>query len=182
MSFFYTYVATLVVGTTASFIGAQKSADAQEKAGKLQQKAASQAARNEELQAAETVSRERVNKRRALARYRAMLAGQSGLSVEGSVLDAFTETAGRMEMEVQDIARAGAMNAANLRSQGETALWEARAGALGTRISSYGTLLSSASSLASTGYSNGWFGGTSQPAGGTNTTGGTASSGMTAVT
>ena len=151
MSFFYTAVATMVVGSAVSFIGSRQSADAQEKAGEAQQKASAQAARNEELQAAENVRRERVNKQRELARYRAQLAGTSGLSMQGSVLDAFAETAGRFELEAQDNARAGSMNAENLRSRGDVALWEARAGALGTRISAYGTLLSDIGSTASYG-------------------------------
>jgi len=151
MSFFYTAMATMVVGSAISFIGSQQSADAQEDAGEARQKAAAQAARNEELQAAENARRERVNKRRELARYRARFAGTSGLSMSGTMQDAFAETAGHFELGVQDQSRQASMQAANLRSQGDTALWESRATALGTRISSYGTLLSDVGSMASYG-------------------------------
>jgi hypothetical protein len=141
-------IAVMLAGAATSFVGAQKSADAAEDAGKAQQEAAAAAARNEELQTAENVRRERVNNRRRLARLRADL-GQTGLAMGGSLQDAFTETAGRMELASQDQTRAGNMNAGNIRSQGDMALWEARNQAIGTRISSYGTLLSDASSIGS---------------------------------
>lgn len=134
-------------GAATSYVGSQKAADAAEDAGRAQRDAAAQAARNEELQTAENIRRERDKKARDLARIRATLGG-SGLTMEGSIEDAFTEAAGRMEVAIQDKARAGAMDAQNLRNQGDMALWEARNEALGTRISSYGTLLSSAGAMA----------------------------------
>lgn len=143
---FYIALAMAAAGAATSYIGAQKSADAAEDAGKAQQEAAAQEARNEELQTAENVRRERINNQRKLARLRVSL-GTSGLAMGGSLQDAFTETAGTMELAVQDQARAGAMNAGNIRSHGDMALWEARNQAIGTRISSYGTLLSDVSSM-----------------------------------
>lgn len=140
------YIA-MALSAVTSFVGAQQSADAAEDAGKAQQQAAAQQARNEELQTAEAISRERDNKRRSLARLRATL-GQTGLAMEGSLQDAFIDTAGRLELDIQDKARAGAMNAQNLRSHGDMALWEARNQAIGARISSYGTLLSGFGSMA----------------------------------
>ncbi|RYD18902.1 MAG: hypothetical protein EOP88_20940 [Verrucomicrobiaceae bacterium] len=133
------YIA-MALSAVTSFVGAQQSADAAEDAGKAQQEAAAQQARNEELQTAEEISRERVNKRRRLARLRADL-GQTGLAMGGSLADSFSETAGTMELALQDKTRAGNMEAQNLRSHGDMALWEARNQAIGTRISSYGSLL-----------------------------------------
>lgn len=133
-------IAVMLAGAATSYIGAQQSADAAEEAGKAQQEAAARQARNEELQTAEAINRERVNKRRRLARLRADL-GQTGLAMGGTLADSFTETAGTLELGIQDRARAGAMEAGNLRSQGDMALWEARQQAIGTRISSYGSLL-----------------------------------------
>jgi len=137
-------VAIAAVGATVTFIGQQKAADAAEEAGKMQKKAADQNARNTELQTAENIRRERVNNRRRLARMRSDMAGTSGLVFDGTMEDAFLETAGQMELQIQDTAREGSMEAANSRSAGAMAQWEARAQATATRIQSYGTLISSA--------------------------------------
>ncbi len=71
--------------------------------------------------------------------------------------DAFTETAGRLEVGIQDQARAGALNASNLQSQGDMALWESRAQASATRLSGYGTLLTDFSGIAATAVKSGAF-------------------------
>jgi hypothetical protein len=147
----------MVVGAGLSFMGSQKAAAAAEDAGEAQRDAANAQARNEELQTAENVRRERQNNRRDLARARAVMAGTSGMAMGGSLQDAFVETAGRLELEVQDKARAGAMDANNITSQGEMALWEAKAKASSTRMASYGTLLSSVSGIASYGSQSGVF-------------------------
>jgi hypothetical protein len=146
---FLPYIAAILtgVGAVASFVGQKQAAAATEEAGKAQAKAAAAAAHNEELQTAEAVRRERVNKRRRLARMRADV-GASGLVMDGSTMDTFAETAGIMELQIQDSARAGAMNAQNIRSQGDMALWEARTSAGAQRFASYGTLLQGGASLA----------------------------------
>lgn len=136
-------------GTAVSYVGAKNAADAAEEAGKAQKAAADAAARNEELQAAESIKRERLNKRRRLARMRSEL-NAGGVVMGDSTMDVFKETAGREELAIQDAARASNMDAANVRSQGNLALWEGRTAAVGQRISSYGTLISGASNVAST--------------------------------
>ena len=141
-------IAAMVASAATSFVGAQKSADAAEEAGRFQQKAADESARNVEIQNAENIRRERVNKRRRLARMRTQMAGTSGLVFEGTMQDAFTETAGQMELTIQDSARESAMMAQNTRSQGDMQLWQAKSQASAARIQSYGTLLSDASSIA----------------------------------
>lgn len=145
---YYIAIAAMVAGAATSYVGAQKSADAAEEAGNLQRKAAEENARNQELQNAENIRRERVNKRRRLARMRTAMAGTSGLVFDGTMEDAFTETAGQMELTIQDSARESAMSAQNTRSQGDMALWQAKSQASAARIQSYGTLLSDASSIA----------------------------------
>jgi hypothetical protein len=67
-----------------------------------------------------------------------------------------------MELEIQDAARAGRMEAANTRSAGNLALWESRVGALATRTEATGSLLSSVSSTAGVAYNSGAFS-SSQP-------------------
>lgn len=141
----YAAAIAAVAGAATSYVGSQKAADAAEDAGKAQQEAANAAARNEEMQAAESIRRERLNKRRRLARLRSQM-NAGGVLMEDSSLDVFKETAGSMELSIQDAARSSNMDAANARSQGDMAMWEARSAALGQRIQGYGTLLSSASS------------------------------------
>jgi len=142
----YAAIAAAAVGAGVSYVGAQKAADAADQAGKQQKEAADAAARNSELQAAESIRRERINKRRRLARLRSdMNAG--GVVMADSTMDVFAETAGREEINIQDAARTSNMDAANTRNQGSMSLWEARASARATRISSYGTLLSDTSKV-----------------------------------
>lgn len=152
----FTWIAliAMIAGAATSFVGAQQSAKAAEDAGEAQKAAADASARNEELQNAEAIKRERINKRRRLARMRAAH-GTSGLVMSDSSMDVFAETAGTMELQIQDAARAGNMEAANMRNQGSMALWEARTQAAATRMSSYGTLLSDASGVAGYGMRSG---------------------------
>jgi multidrug efflux pump subunit AcrA (membrane-fusion protein) len=153
---FFLAIASLImsaVGAGVSYVGSQQAAKAAEDAGRAQQAAADAAARNAELQAAENTSRERVNARRRLARMRAGMAGTSGLVFDGSMQDAFTETAGQFELQIQDAARSAHMDAANKRSQGDMALWESRAQSMAIKTRSYGTLLTDGAALAKTGYS-----------------------------
>jgi hypothetical protein len=150
----YVYLAIAAASAAYSYSAAQESAKAQEQAGLYQKQAADQQARNVELTNAENIRRERTNKKRRLARIRTGMAN-SGLVMEGSIEDAFVETAGVMELEIQDAARAGQMDAANLRSAGNLSLWESRVGALATRTEATGSLLSSAASMTGTAYNSG---------------------------
>jgi hypothetical protein len=149
---FYIYLAAAAVSAAYSYDQSRKSAKAQEQAGLYQKMAADQKARNTALETAEADRRMRVNKKRQLARLRAGMAGTSGLVMEGSLEDAFTETAGRLELEILDANRRGAMEAANQQSAGDLALWEARTQAVATRVEATGSLLSSVGSIASGAY------------------------------
>ena len=152
----FTWIAiiAMIAGAATSFAGAQQSAKAAEQAGDAQKAAADAAARNTELESAEAIKRERVNKRRRLARLRTAQ-GASGLVMGDSSMDVFAETAGIMELQIQDAARAGNMEAANQRNAGSMSLWEARTQAASTRMASYGTLLSDASGVAGYGMRSG---------------------------
>lgn len=147
----YLAMGLAAAGSVMSFVGQRNAAKATEQAGEAQAKAAAAAAHNEELQTAEAVRRERINKRRRLARMRADV-GTSGLVMSGSTMDTFSESAGMMEIQIQDRARAGAMAGQNMRSQGEMALWESRTSAASQRFASYGTLLEGAASVAGAAY------------------------------
>lgn len=150
MSMMYVGIATAVVsiiGAGVSYAGAQEQADNVEKQAQMEQDAAQAAASNEEQQAAESIKRERVNKRRRLARMRSQM-NAGGVVMSDSTMDVFAETAGREELAIQDAARSSNMDAANLRSQGAAAMWEGRALARATRISAYGSLLSDSSKIA----------------------------------
>lgn len=152
MSMMYVGIASVVVsaiGAGVSYAGAQAQAKAAEEQGRAQVKAADAAARNAELQAAENIRRERINKRRRLARLRSSM-NAGGVVMSDSSMDVFAETAGREELAIQDAAREANLDAANTRNAGAVAGWEARALARATRVSSYGTLLSDASKTATT--------------------------------
>lgn len=160
----YVYLALAAASAAYSYSASQDAAEATEEAGVIQQKAANQQARNTELEQAEAVRRMRDNKRRQLARIRSGM-NTSGLVFEGSLEDAFGETAGRLELEIQDAARAGSIQAQNQRSAGELALWEAKTQAVATRVEATGSLLSSGASMAGTSYSayqSGAFGGSAK--------------------
>jgi hypothetical protein len=155
----YVYLAIAAASAAYSYDQSRKSAKAQEEAGVYQKMASDQAARNTALQNAENIRRERINKKRRLARLRTGMAGTSGLVMEGSLEDVFAESAGRMELEIQDMARAGAMDAANQQRAGDISLWEARTGAVATRAQATGSLLSSAASIVGGAYMSGAFSG-----------------------
>jgi hypothetical protein len=150
MSMMYVGIASVVVsaiGAGVSYMGSKQAAEAAEEQGRAQQAAANAAARNEELQNAENIRRERLNKRRRLARLRSQM-NAGGVVMSDSSMDVFAETAGNMELAIQDSAREGNLAASNMRNEGAVSAWEARALARATRVASYGTLLSSASQTA----------------------------------
>jgi hypothetical protein len=155
-SMLYVGIAGVVVsaiGAGVAFTGAQQQAAAAEQQGKDQQAAANASAANAEQQAAENIRRERINKRRRLARLRSSM-NAGGVLMSDSSMDVFAETAGREELALQDTARESNMDAANTRNSGNIAGWEARALARATRVSSYGNLLSDSSKIATSAASN----------------------------
>jgi hypothetical protein len=140
---FYIVMAVLAAASTAISVDASNdAAKAQEQQGLLAADAAKKAARNEFLQNEENLKRERDNKKRRLARVRSGMIGGSGMVMDGSMEDAFVETAGRMELEIQDAARAGSMQVQGIRDQGALSLWEARTAAVASRVEASGSLLS----------------------------------------
>lgn len=146
----YVGIATAVVsaiGAGVSYMGSQQASKAAEQQGRAQVKASEASARNAELQAAENIRRERINKRRRLARLRSGM-NSGGVVMADSSMDVFAETAGREELAIQDAAREGNLDATNTRNAGSIAGWEARAMARATRVASYGTLLSDSSKIA----------------------------------
>jgi hypothetical protein len=169
----YIALAMAAVGGAVSYVGQQKAADAAEDAGKAQKEAADAAARNEEMQTAENVRRERITRQRRLARLRSQM-NAGGVVMADSSMDVFAETAGITELQVQDIGRSGQLASTNYRNDGAMSLWEARSQAAATRISSYGTLLATGSSMAgiSMDYSRYRTTGGGQSAGGTQAAGG----------
>ena len=145
MSMAYIAIAVTVIGAGVTYAGQQSAAKAADKAADQQQDAAEASAQNQEAQTAETIRRERINKRRALARLRSSM-NAGGVTMSDSSMDVFAETAGTQELAIQDIGREGNLQAQNQRTGGALAQWEGKAQANATRIQSYGNLLSSVSS------------------------------------
>ena len=145
MSMAYIAIAVTVIGAGVTYAGQQQAAKAADQVADQQKEAADASARNVELQTAETIRRERLNKRRALARLRSSM-NAGGVTMSDSSMDVFAETAGTQELAIQDIGREGNLASQNQRTAGAIAQWEGRAQANATRIQSYGNLLSSVSS------------------------------------
>lgn len=161
-----------IVGTLAStglqMYGQHQSAKAQMEAAKYNAKAARLSAEynlklaeneatNSENQTSEGVKRQRISNRSALADLRNRSASSGLRTTTGVPLMVAGESAGRMEIGIQDAVRASSMQAASLRAKGKMGLWEAdAAGKMGlweaaqaksaSRIAMLGTAISGATS------------------------------------
>lgn len=113
------------VGTGVSIYGQAQAANAAQDAAAYNNKLAEQAARNKELEAVEAIKRERDANRARLGEIRARLGTTGTLADEGSPLLILGESAGRLELGIQDAARNASMQAAAMRAQGKMGLWEA---------------------------------------------------------
>ena len=141
-----------LASAAVSAAGGMASSKATRKAAERQRQVAEMEARNTELQTAENMNRMRANAQRRLARLRSGAADSGVVSTSGSTAEVFAETEGRLELEVQDAARSGAMEAQNIRSAGENAAWEGRARAAAMKIKTYGTLISDVGRAARSAY------------------------------
>ena len=120
-----------------------------------------QQAKHEEETAMENMRRKRENNRRAIARQRATGA-RSGLKETGAVAGVLTDTAERLQSDVDDIWNSASLRAEQLRGQAKMSLWEtdsraaqirygAAASKQASKYSIYGTLASGAAKTAKAG-------------------------------
>lgn len=132
-------LATAAVGTGVAIYGQQQQAKTQERAAKYNNELANAEARNRELETAEGIKRQRVQKRREMARLRNNLAGSGSLTTTGTPLAILGESSSNLELGIADAARASNMQAAAFRSQGKMGLWEASQARSAANISSVAT-------------------------------------------
>lgn len=84
-------------------------------------------ARNREVETTVGIQRQRASNREALAALRTRMAASGVQTTTGTPLILAGESAGRLEIGIQDAARTAAMQAASLRAQGRMGIWEADA-------------------------------------------------------
>jgi hypothetical protein len=161
-----------VVGTAMSIQGQRAAAQAQQQQAQYQIALETQTAqwnadqsrkqaKLEEETAMENMRRKRENNQRAIARQRATGA-RSGLKETGAVADVLTDTAERLQSDVDDIWRSASERSEQLRGQAQMSLWEnssrtnqikygAAASKQASKYSIYGTLAKGLGSAASAG-------------------------------
>ena len=141
MSSVFTAIAigATVVGTAVSVYGQVQAGNAAEDAAKYNNKLAEMEARNTELENMEAIKRERESNRSKLSELRNQMAGTGFLTTSGSALLLQGETAGRLELGIQDAARSANMKAASLRAEGAMGLWEGKQAKTAAYISATAT-------------------------------------------
>lgn len=142
----YITLALLAASTGTAVYSQQQQAKSQERAAAYNARLAENEAKNREAESHEAIRRQRIENRRKLSRIRAQLASQGTLTTTGSPLAILGESAGNMELALQDAKRASDMQAASFRSQGQMGLWEADQAKAAANISSAATVLNGATS------------------------------------
>ena len=164
--------ASTAYGTMMSIQGQRAAQAAQQQQAKYQIDLANQTAqwnaeqnrlqaKHEEETAMENMRRKRENNQRAIARQRAQGA-RSGLQETGAVADVLTDTAERLQSDVDDIWNSASLRAEQLRGQAKMSLWEtdsraaqirygAAASKQASKYSIYGTMAKGAAGLGSAG-------------------------------
>lgn len=145
-------IAASAVGTGVSVYSQNQQAKSQELAAKYNNDLAEAEAKNAELEAAERMKRQQIEKRQHMGRVRAELAAQGTLTTSGTPLAILGETSAMANLAIADAARASNMQAASYRSQGKMGLWEAAQFRSASNISNIGTGLQGLSSAAGSYY------------------------------
>lgn len=139
-----------LIGTLAStgvqMYGQRQAAQAEMQAAQYNQRLAEQEAANRETETRAGIARQRVSNREALAELRNRMAFSGVQTTTGTPLLVAGESAGRMEIEIQDAARRANIEAASLRAKGRMGIWEAQQAKAATRINLLATGLKGASS------------------------------------
>lgn len=135
------------IGAALSAYSGISQAQAAKDAGKAQNKAAEAEAKNQELQNAEQMKREREKSSRALSTIRARLAGTGTVTDQGTPLAILGENVGNMELSFQDAARTNSMQLASIRANGAMAKWQGNQAYKAGMISTAGNLLSSTADI-----------------------------------
>jgi len=141
---------TQVASGVVQYRAAQKSAEAAETVADYNAKILQDQAINAQLEAAEQSRRDRVLARKFLGAQRAQYAG-AGVLMAGSPLEVLGETAGLLELEIQDRTRKAEMDRRLAMSKSAMTRWEGAQLASGYRKQGVASILSTASNLAKMG-------------------------------
>jgi len=114
-----------LAATGLSIYGQHQASKAQTAAAKYNDQLAQSEAANREQETRVGIQRQRVSNREALAGLRTRMAASGVQTTTGTPLILAGESAGRLEIGIQDAARSAAMQANSLRAQGKMGLWEA---------------------------------------------------------
>lgn len=131
-----------LAGGAISFIGAQQTAKAMDKAGDSAKELADAEALNIENETRESVFRQQENNQSKLAALRAEMRAGGG-SLQGSAGDVVGGVGGRLELEILDAVRGGSIQSMARRQAGAMEQWNAKSQATGVRRQAVGNLFSS---------------------------------------
>jgi hypothetical protein len=147
--------------TYVSYQGQQYNAAVAKNTAEYNSKVQENQAIQADMEARETIARQRAQNRRFMSSQRAAIA-KSGIAEAGSPLEVLGETAGQLELQAQDQARAARLRLSSGLSQSANTLTEGLAQSKGYKMAATGTLISGAAKMASQAGSfsyNGNFGG-----------------------
>jgi len=134
-----------MVGAGVSAYGQMQQAKTAAQAGEYNAKLAESEAIQTEIDSRENIRRARQDNRRFRGAQRAAMAKAGGVLGEGSPLLIEAETAGMLELGIQDQRRQAQMEAKRLRAQGAMGLWSARRESQAYKLGAAATLFSGAS-------------------------------------
>jgi hypothetical protein len=136
------------VGATGlNLYGQAQQAKAQSVAAAYNNRLAENEAANLEVETAERIKRQRINIRESMAELRNRMAGSGLITTSGTPLLLAGETAGRLELSIQDAARQAAIQAASARAQGKMGLFEAKQAGDASKLAMFGSAMSGATSV-----------------------------------
>lgn len=139
MSFASIAIVATVGSAALSMYGQHQASKAGEAAARANNDMMQAEARNHELETAEAIKRERQNNESMLSSLRNRMSGSGFLTTSGTPLLLEAETAGRMEIGIQDAARSARMNAASMRAKGQMGIWESKMNSRATKINMVAT-------------------------------------------
>ena len=145
-------LAAQAAGTGIQMYSAKQQGEAAVTAAKYNNQILKQAARNKELESQEAIKRQRENNRSVLSSMRAQLANSGFISDMGTPLLLQGETAGRMELAIQDAARSAGIEASNLRTRGALTLWEGQQAKFASNLQATAIGIQGVGNMAQTAY------------------------------
>lgn len=147
MSFVAIAIGTTVVSTGLAIYGQSQAAGAARQAANYNNNLAQAEARNRELETAEAIKRERENNTAILSSMRNSMAGSGFVTTSDTPMLLQAETAGRLEIGIQDAARSARMQSDAMRAKGAMGIWEAKSMTNATNLNMLATGIAGAAKI-----------------------------------